>query len=213
MEKKEKEKLKPLSVFIRGIAAGIAIALGTIAFLVSDNKVVGAVLFSAGLFLVLTQKYALFTGIVPYLPETKGQGVLTALIALVGNAVGACIAGTLIGFTRINIVEKAQTVVATKAGDSLWSIFILAIFCNAIIFYAVDLFKNSQHTIAKYLGTLLLIPIFILCSYEHCVANMCYIAIGRAYTVKALCMLGVSVLGNTVGGVGFYLMNKVCKKD
>ena len=208
----EKKKMKPLGTFVRGIAAGIAICLGSIAFLAVDNKVVGAVLFSAGLFLVLTQKYALFTGLVPYLPEKGGSGVIEALIALCGNAVGACAAGSAIGLTRLGIVEKAQTLIDVKANDSLLSIFILAVFCNAVIFYAVDLYRNHEHKIAKYLGTLLLIPVFILCSYEHCVANMCYMAIAGVYSAQALCMLGVAIAGNTVGGIAFYLLTKAVKK-
>lgn len=201
-----------LGVFIKGVAAGIAICLGSVAYLAVENKVVGAILFSAGLFLVLTQKYALFTGLVPYLTETKGRGVRDACVAIVGNAVGALCAGTAIGFTRLGITEKAAALINVKANDSLLSIFILAVFCNAIIFYAVDLYKNHEHTIARYLGTLLLIPVFILCSYEHCVANMCYMAIARAYTPGAFAMLGMSILGNTIGGLAFYLMTAAVRK-
>ena len=50
--------------------------------------------------------------------------------------------------------------------DDLLSIFILSIFCNILMFIAVDGFKNNPHEIGKYVGIFLGVTVFILCGFE-----------------------------------------------
>ena len=195
--------MKKLSLFLYAVLAGMSISIGGIVFLALDSKVLGAVFFSIGLFMVLVFGFNLFTGKVCYLFNNPPSYILDLLIIIIGNLVGAIICGLLVQATRIGDAAsaKAAAMCATKLGDSPWSIFILAIFCNIMIFAAVDNFKNNPHDFGKYLGILLAIPVFILCSFEHCVANMFYITAGNAWSGKAILYLIVMILGNTVGGV------------
>ncbi|MBR6025837.1 MAG: formate/nitrite transporter family protein, partial [Firmicutes bacterium] len=39
------------------------------------------------------------------------------------------------------------------------------------------------------------------CGFEHCVANMYYITVAKAWGGKAIAFLIVNTIGNTVGGV------------
>ena len=57
---------KFLRLFIPSILAGISIALGGYCFLSVENKLIGSILFSVGLFLVCTRGYNLYTGKVCY---------------------------------------------------------------------------------------------------------------------------------------------------
>ena len=43
--------------------------------------------------------------------------------------------------------------------------------------------------------------VFILCGFEHCVANMYYFSIAGAWSMKTLGYVLVMTLGNSVGGV------------
>ena len=59
--------MKKLADFLYAIMAGAFISMGGVVFLSLDNKIVGAFMFSLGLFAVCTLKYNLFTGKVGYL--------------------------------------------------------------------------------------------------------------------------------------------------
>lgn len=205
-----KNKLK---LFLSSILAGTAICIGTIAYLCSENTVVGAVLFSVGLFIVLVNGYALFTGAIAYVTNKKEKNFIDCIIILLGNAMGAFVFGSTIRFTRIaHIAQRAADILTVKTNDSFLSIFILAFFCNMMIFYAVNSYRQNSHDIGKYLGILLCIPVFIICSFEHCVANMCYMAIADIFSTQTFAILIFSILGNTVGGILVCLLTKCAKQ-
>jgi len=54
--------MKTLKTFVGAVLAGISIGLGGLVFLAVDNKVIGAALFTVGLFTVCTFGLNLFTG-------------------------------------------------------------------------------------------------------------------------------------------------------
>ena len=142
--------------WLKSIMAGICIGVGGIAYLSLDNKMVGAALFASGLFTICTLGYNLFTGKACYLPgsEQKGKYLLWLLQIWVGNLIGAAATGYLIRLTRAGsaLAEKAQGLCETKLSDSLLSIFILAVFCNLMIYIAVENFKSNPHTLGKLPG-------------------------------------------------------------
>ena len=43
--------------------------------------------------------------------------------------------------------------------------------------------------------------VFILCGFEHCVANMYYFTMGGAWSARTILYLFVITLGNAAGGV------------
>ena len=83
----------------------------------------------------------------------------------------------------------------TKLSDSLLSIFILAVFCNLMIYIAVENFKSNPHTLGKYLAIFLGVMVFILAGFEHCVANMVYFSVANMWSLL------VMTAGNAVGGM------------
>ena len=76
---------------------------------------------------------------------------------------------------------------------------------SILMFIAVDGFKNNPHEVGKYIGIFLGVTVFILCGFEHCVANMFYFSAANAWSGKALLYLLVMTLGNTCGGVSIPL--------
>lgn len=191
-----------IASFLYSILAGVSISIGGIVFLSLDNKVTGAIFFSLGLFTVCTFGFNLFTGKVGYIFENKPSYLLFLLQVWVGNLLGSLITGNLIRLTRISsISEKAKVLCDTKLNDSLLSIFILAVFCNILMFVAVDGFKTNQHEIGKYIGIFMGVIVFILCGFEHCVANMFYFSVTNVWSGKTILYLLVMTLGNACGGV------------
>lgn len=191
-----------IASFLYSILAGVSISIGGIVFLSLDNKVTGAIFFSLGLFTVCTFGFNLFTGKVGYIFENKPSYLLFLLQVWVGNLLGSLIMGNLVRLTRISsIAEKAKGLCDTKLNDSLLSIFILAVFCNILMFIAVDGFKTNQHEIGKYIGVFMGVIVFILCGFEHCVANMFYFSVANVWSGKTILYLLIMTLGNACGGV------------
>ena len=106
------------------------------------------------------------------------------------------------------MTERAAAMCEVKFSDSLLSVFILAIFCNILIYIAVEGFARHPHQIGKYLSLFFGVTIFILCGFEHCVANMYYISMANAWSAKALVFILVNTLGNAVGGLLIPVMRK-----
>ena len=119
----------------------------------------------------------------------------------------------LMSFTRAGegMQTKALSICETKLNDSLLSMFILAIFCNLLIYIAVDGFKNNPHIAGKYIGLFLGVVGFIYCGFEHSIADMFYFSVANLWSAESLLYILVVTAGNIVGGLlipGFKIINK-----
>ena len=203
--------MRKLSIFIYGILGGMCISIGGAAFLSVESKIAGALFFAVGLFVICTFGFFLFTGKVCYVFENDGAYAINLIVIWLGNLLGAWLTGEALRMTRLTaLAERAMSLCETKLGDGLWSVFILAIFCNILIFVAVDGYKNNPHELGKYLALILGVSVFIVCGFEHCVANMFYISVAGAWSGKALLFIAVNTLGNAVGGVLIPLLRRLC---
>ena len=81
--------MKALKTFIGGILAGICIAIGGTVFLSLDNKVLGALFFTVGLFAVCTFDFNLYTGKVCYVFDQDRRYALNLPLIWLGNLAGA----------------------------------------------------------------------------------------------------------------------------
>ena len=109
--------------------------------------------------------------------------------------------------------KNAEVIVNIKLNDSLISIFVLSIFCGMLMFLAVDLYKKIRGT-GKYYAVFLCVTVFIICGFEHCVANMYYFSAANNWSWTTLLYLYVMILGNSTGGILIALGNKYgLKKD
>ena len=135
--------MKPLTSFVYAVLAGAAIAIGGVAFLSCESKVAGAFFFCVGLFTMCTFGLNLFTGKVCYLFDHSPSYLGFLLLVWVGNLIGAALVGYGVRTTRIaSIADKAAELCQTKLNDNLWSIFLLAVFCNVLIYLLWTAFKT-----------------------------------------------------------------------
>lgn len=191
------------------------IAIGGTVFLSIENKVISASLFSIGLFGVLIYNLNLYTGKIGYLiTDLNLKYIKELIITLIGNFIGACSIGFILRYTRIydKIYEKSLMLVNTKLNDNILSIFILSIFCGLLMYYAVNGFKK-QTDFGKYLVVYLGVAVFILCGFEHCIANMYYFSVADIWSLKTLGYTGIMVLGNSIGSFIIPLCNLVIKDN
>lgn len=205
-----------LSQFINAVIGGMMIGIGGCVSLSCDNKYIGSALFSLGLFAIIQFGYGLYTGKIGYAPLRMPAYLSECLFTLLGNACGTFIDAILLKQTRIfaAISEKAAASVETKVGDSLWSAFILAVFCGILMFTAVENARLSNAAgghIEKTVGTMLCIMVFILCGFNHCIADMFYIFLTGTLS-EAAAYLPIVIVGNSVGGMLFPLLKMLTDK-
>lgn len=101
---------------IKIILAGILIGIGATTYLSLENKIVGSILFSIGLFIILTKELNLYTGKVGYLFNNGFAYLKEVIITLIGNFIGTFLVGCILRFTRISnvVVPEAERICAIK---------------------------------------------------------------------------------------------------
>lgn len=199
---------------IKSILAGICIGIGGTVFLSLDNKIIGAFLFSIGLFFIVVRSLNLYTGKIGYIFDNKPIFLIEVLVTIIGNFIGTFLVGNILRFTRIYeaINKKANALCTVKINDSVLSIFVLAIFCGMLMYLAVDGYKNVKDSMGKNLCVFLAVMVFILCGFEHSIANMYYFSVASMWSLKVVVYIIIMILGNAVGGVLFSLGKKLIKK-
>lgn len=203
-----------IEILIKSILAGIMIGIGGTIYLSLDNKIVGSILFAIGLFIIVVYSFNLYTGKIGYLINNFNKKYIRELIiTLIGNFIGTLFVGFILKYTRIYtmISEKAKTLADIKLNDTSISILILSFFCGILMYLAVNTYKEVKD-IGKYLAVFLGVIVFILCGFEHCIANMYYFTVSSTWSLNTLLYLLVMILGNSLGGILIPLCNKVIKK-
>ena len=203
-----------IEILIKSILAGIMIGIGGTIYLSLDNKIVGSILFAIGLFIIVVYSFNLYTGEIVYLINNFNKKYIRELIiTLIGNFIGTFFVGFVLRYTRIytSISDKAKGLVDIKLNDTLISILILSFFCGILMYLAVNTYKEVKD-IGKYLAVFLGVIVFILCGFEHCIANMYYFSVSSTWSLNTLLYLLVMILGNSLGGILIPLCNKVIKK-
>lgn len=189
---------------VYGILAGFIVGFGGVVLLSVSSSTLGSFLFAGALFIILSLKYGLFTGMVGYYFYNDRKVYRKQLtLTLIGNILGTFIIASLIKLTRYgpHLVALAQTKTAPKLEDSLLSLFILAIFCNMFVTNATHQFKYNPYQVGKYLAIFVSIMTFVLSGYEHSIANSFFFFLAGDFTKRALLVFLVILIGNIIGGL------------
>ncbi|MBP5551445.1 MAG: formate/nitrite transporter family protein [Bacilli bacterium] len=204
---------KIINTLISSFISGILIAIGGVVFLSTESKYLGALAFAVGLFFIVEGGFKLYTGAIGYaLDNDKTTNFLLPVI-VVGNFIGTFFVSGIIHLTRIfdSITLKANDLVAIKLNDSWFSVLILAIMCGLLIYLGVNTFKKSNNNFSKVFAIIICVFVFIISSYEHCIANMFYISIADAWSLKAFLYMLLMILGNSIGGLLIPALSKIIK--
>ena len=206
---------KIISFLSDGIVSGIFLCVGCCVSMSVESKPLGAFLFSLGLCAIIVFKFGLFTGKAGYMAVKPLSYVLEVVLTFIGNATGAAIGGFLLNLTRLGatLSEKAAAITATKFADSPLSIFVLAVFCGILMFTAVDGNKRATEKgdfVMSLFIVVLPVMVFILCGFNHCIADTCYFFISKcANASQAAVYFLCAVLGNAVGCMSVPMVKKL----
>ncbi len=191
--------------FARSAAAGILICMGCIVNLKVGGGIPGAVLFSAGLWFVVSFDAELFTGRV-----TRDDYALPwKLLMLVMNVVGAGVCGLIASVFLPEIREAAAGITGayTDPLKVLWQ----SVMCGICMYLATTWPPSSRVTPASVLDRLPFViygvTLFILSAYGHSIALAGYAAIARGI---AWWVIPLAAVGN---GLGSYLMKFLLKPE
>lgn len=217
-----KTKLKTARMFVLGLLAGMFIAFagiaGTTASSTIENasvaKLVSAAVFPGGLAMVLLAGSELFTGncllVIPLLEKkvTFPAVLRSWVFVYLGNFVGGVLVAALVVYAHLgtlfggalgeSIVSTAVAKVSLSFGDAL----LRGILCNILVCIAVWISFAAKSVGGKIVGLYFPVMFFVLCGFEHCVANMYYISAG----LFASSVYGIEAAGLTWGS---FLLNNL----
>ncbi len=200
---------KILRDILNGFLAGGAVSIGCAVFLKSDNNYVGAVMFSVALLVICYKGYNLYTGKIGLIVANHSKDdISTLLLGILGNTIAMMAFGAMLGYAIPEMKETAQALVALKLEQSFASGLIRAIFCGILMYLAVAVYKEKNTVV----GILFCIPVFILCGFEHSIADMGYFAIAYEYSASGLGYIWTIILGNTIGSILFAGVGYVAKE-
>lgn len=220
-----KTKLSIMKMIILGIFAGVFIGFGgqgaitigqTYASIdVGMSKFVFAAAFPVGLMLVVICGAELFTGnnlmvlgclncnykvkdllrnwVTVYLANFVGSVILALLVANSGLMTGAA-------------AEKAIGIANAKVAIPFGAAVIRGILCNMLVVLAVWMATGARDIIGKIFSCWFPIMLFVLCGYEHSVANMYFAPLGMflgapiTWSQIWLNNLLPVTIGNIIGG-------------
>lgn len=192
-------------ILLSAVLAGFAIGIGGTLYLSIDSKIVGALMFSVGLYTICAHGLHLFTGKIGYVFQEDREYRLDLIWVWIGNFLGTGLAALLLYLTRVEpIRDKAVELCRVKTEDSLLSLFLLAVFCGFLMYTAVEGYKKTQNPILIYAC----VSAFILCGFEHCIADMFYFSMAGMWNMDTFLRILLITLGNAMGGV----LIPLCKK-
>ena len=210
-------------IALAGAAASIASADITNP---SAARIVSALVFPAGLAMVICNGSELFTGnclmVISLLDHkiTFKALMKNYLFVYLGNLIGSLFVSVLFVYGHIPglydglLAQNMVNTAVTKVSLSFSEVFFRGILCNVMVCVAVWMGMSATHVSGKILAVYPPISAFVLCGFEHCVANMFYIPAGMmtasAYGIAAeglnigtfiLNNLIPATIGNIFGGV------------
>lgn len=196
---------KIISFVANSFLAGFFISVGCAVNLSAPSQIVGAFLFSLGLFAIITFKLGLYTGKAGYIVSNPPKYLIEVVITFLGNALGTFCGAFLLNLTRFgaSLSEKAATVFSAKASDNYLSIFVLSVFCGLLMFTAVEgnrRLSDEKNFLGALFITVMPVAVFIVCGFNHSVADMAYFFLGAGSSSSLfLPYIILAFLGNAVG--------------
>ena len=176
-------KLEFTVFFLMSICSGLTIGIGGTAALTANamyetwGKLIGAGLFTIGIYAIIIYDMRLFTGMVSAIPSMGWKNSWRLLICFIGNAVGVAIIALLVYFTPLadTVIPQAKALATTKLSANNWAISALcsSILCGLLITLSVwSVNHATKKNLSTTLGVLFPIAVFAFCGFDHSVANI-----------------------------------------
>lgn len=211
LERMTKEEL--LVFFLMAISSGIVIGVGGVSSLIANallgdwGRLIGAVLFSLGIYAIVVYEMRLFTGMVADIPTLGLKNTWQLAVCFLGNVIGVAIIAVVANFSFAAdiVVKQGGATILNKLNVDDWAIraFCSSVLCGVLITISVKSVKFAPRKgVSSSVGVMFPIVVFAFCGFDHSVANMLYFFYLGECSWRVVGYIAVSLLGNIVGGVG-----------
>lgn len=212
---RKKAEAPAAKLFILAVLAGFLIGMGgavsnTASYAVENTsaaKIICGVLFPFGLVTVILTGAELFTGncliAVSVLSEQTDvwKMLRNFVIVYLGNFIGAaalsaaCVYGGQLDLSNGALALATIKTASAKCSLSFGKAITLGILCNILVCAAVMCALCAADTSGRTIGAYIPVSFFVICGFEHCVANMYYIPAG----ILALTVPKYAALASKIG--------------
>lgn len=223
---KTKGELKISKLILLGMLAGAFIALAGVGATFGNvyvGKIAGACIFPAGLAMVVVAGSELFTGNSLMIVALFSKKIsLSQLLknwgfVFLGNLIGSLIITSLVVFSGVfePIAETVTNTAVAKVNLGFVEALFRGILCNFLVCIAVWMSFGAKTITGKIVAVFFPVMLFVLCGFEHSIANMFYLPAGMMEAAKnGIAAEGLNVgsalvnnllpvtLGNIIGGAG-----------
>lgn len=182
----------------KSIAAALLISLGDYVLLKLGNPL-GPFLFALGLLGVCYMGLNLFTGKCGFIFQDKIK-LKDILLILIFNLLAGYLFGFLFRVADTSLIDVAVNKV--NSWNISWAFFVKSVLCGMIMYIAVYMYRKGTP-----LGIMFGIPLFILCGFQHCIANI--ITLGVALTFSPT--IFICILGNLIGSLFVWFLSRDLK--
>lgn len=226
-------KTNPFGYLVASMIAGIFIAFGSFicitagAHLKVDSaaaaKIVSSIVFAAALSLVVMAGSELFTGnnfVMAAGSFTKKVSWIDTIklwiVCYIGNFIGSWIAVFLYYLTGLGkseiMAEQFVSVSVGKVSAAWLELLARGILCNILVCLAVWCCTKMASESGKLIMIIWCIAVFMICGFEHSIANMSIIGMGMLVSPLTDSVVTVGqyfynllfvTMGNMIGGIVF----------
>lgn len=213
------------SMIIGGILSGLFVGLGYYGYLVTYSSFAalsnaplgsffGALVFTVGIILVVLTGSELFTGnclvILGYCNKQYGLGNVFKNLGIVwiSNFIGSLLLVCIIYFSKMPndiVIGTIKDISVQKTSLDFIVALMRGILCNILVALGVYASYAAKDVSGKILASAIPVFLFVLCGYEHSVANMFILPLSMFYdsgiTVIDIFKNIIPVtIGNFIGG-------------
>ncbi|MBR3368480.1 formate/nitrite transporter family protein [Candidatus Saccharibacteria bacterium] len=226
----KKASAKVTKLLLMGFLAGLLIAFAALASTIASinllkssetyglGKLIQGLVFSGGLIMVVLTGAELFTGnnLMLIALFDRRISVLKLLrnwgLVYLGNLLGSLFLAFLVAFSGIFkansslLGESFASIALAKISLDFIPALILGLLCNVLVCLAVYMAFGAKTTLGKLFACIFPVTFFVMCGFEHSIANMFYIPagflFGNMFDISAFLhnLLPVT-LGNILGGL------------
>ena len=180
------------NIILNSIISGFLIGTGCIINLsCGDNKVLGAFLFSLGLIVVIIQQRWLFTGKIGYLKNLEDAKNFTVCLIVNLFSIGLFTYGMK---TLGQLPIDASAICSAKVNEEWYEGLTRGIGCGMLMFIGVDGYKRTKNMLVVVMPVM----VFILCGFDHCIANYGYLTMENIWFTPQLVFW---IIGNAIGSL------------
>ena len=194
----KKASLPVGKMLLLGVLAGFLIAMGGATASTASHaipnaglaKMVSGLLFPFGLAMVILTGAELFTGnVLINISVFEGKTSFGSMLrnwvwVYIGNFLGAILVAVGMAFLGcLNLsgggfAVSAMKVAAAKSSLSFMTAVGLGFFCNVLVTIGVLISLGAKDTIGRFIGAYMPVAFFVICGFEHSIANIYYVPAG-----------------------------------